>query len=76
MTRKGKLYSTLAASLVVLAACDGSDGVMGNPQSQFGPMFAAAFNAGPDDDAKPSEELVITYGGFEGVDLNADPLDI
>ena len=76
MTRKGKLYSTLAASLVVLAACDGSDGVLGNPQSQFGPLFASAFNGTADDDAKDDPDLVITYGGVDGVDLNADPLDI
>lgn len=76
MTRKGKLYSTLAASFVVLAACDGSDGVLGNAQAQFGPMFAAAFNGTADDDAKDDPNLVITYGGVDGVDLNADPLDI
>ena len=76
MTRKGKLYSTLAASLVILAACDGSDGIMGNAQAQFGTMFAAAFNGTADADAKDDPNLVITYGGVEGVDLNADPLDI
>ena len=76
MTRKGKLYSTLAASLVIVAACDGSDGAMGNAQSQFGTMFAAAFNGKADADPKDDPNLVISYGGVDGVDLNADPLDI
>ena len=76
MTRKGKLLSTLAASLVVLAACDGSDGVLGNSQAQFGSLFASAFNAGPDADAKDDPNLEITYGGVSGVDLEADPLDV
>lgn len=76
MTRKGKLLSALAATLVVLAACDGSDGVAGNPQAQFGNMFAAAFNGGVNDDAKDDPNLEIVFGGVEGVDLDADPLDI
>ena len=76
MTRKSKLLSMLVASLVILAACDGSDGVMGNAQSQFGRQFAAAFNGAPDSDARDDPNLVITYGGVTGVDLNADPLDI
>lgn len=76
MTRKGKLFSSLAATLVILAACDGSDGIAGNPQAQFGTLFAAAFNGGADDDAKDDPNLGITYGGVDGVDLDADPVDI
>ena len=76
MTLNGKLLSTLAATLVILAACDGSDGVLGNPQSQFGTLFAAAFNGGADDDATDDPNLEIVYGGVDGVDLDADPLDI
>ena len=76
MTRKGKQLSTIAASLALLAACDGSDGILGNPQAQFGTMFEAAFNAGSDADAKDEPNLGIAYGGVDGVDLEADPLDI
>ena len=76
MTRNRKLLSIFVASLVILAACDGSDGVMGNAQAQFGKNFAAAFNGGPDSDVRDDPNLVITYGGVTGVDLNADPLDI
>ena len=76
MTRNGKLLSMLVASLVILAACDGSDGVMGNAQSQFGKQFAAAFNAKTAADPKDDPNLVITYKGVTGVDYTADPLDI
>lgn len=76
MTYKTKLWSTLGVSLLVLAACDGSDGAMGNPQEQFGNLFANAFNASPDADPKDDPDLVITFGGVEGVDLGGDPLDI
>ena len=76
MTRKCKLFASLGASLAVLVACDGSDGVLGNPQAQFGSMFETAFNAGPDADAQDDPNLGIAYGGVDGVDLAADPLDI
>lgn len=76
MTSKGKLLSTLAVTLMVLAACDGSDGVAGNAQAQFGSLFATAFNGGVDADPEDDPNLVITFGGVDGVDLDADPLDI
>ena len=76
MTRNVKLLSVLVGSLAILAACDGSDGVAGNAQAQFGSLFAAAFNA--DANAAPADDpdLVIVFGGVTGVDLTADPLDI
>jgi hypothetical protein len=74
MTRKRKLLSVVGMSLVVLAACDGSDGVLGNAQAQFGNVFAAAFNA--PGTAEPSEALAIRYQGVNGVSLTAEPVDI
>ena len=76
MTRKSKLLSTFAATLALLAACDGSDGVMGNASSQFGNQFAAAFNAKSTAAAKDDPNLVITYKGVTGVNYTADPVDI
>ena len=74
MTRNRKLLSVAGVSLVVLAACDGSDGVIGNVQAQFGKDFAMAFNA--DSTAEPSEQLSIRYLGVNGVSLTAEPVDI
>ena len=73
MTRNGKILTGVGLSFVVLAACDGSNGVFGNPAFQFGPIFAAAFAA--DDNATPAEDLRITYLGVDGVSLTADPVD-
>ena len=76
MTRNVKLLSALGVSLAVLAACDENIGVPGNAQTQFGALFAAAFNA--DTNAPPADDpdLVIVYKGVTGVDITADPLDI
>ena len=76
MTRKTKLLSSLGATLALLAACDGSDGAFGNPQAQFGRMFASAFNAKSTAIPADDPNLVIVYNGVSGVDLTADPLDI
>lgn len=76
MTRKAKLLSSLGLSLAVLVACDGSDGVVGNAQAQFGNLFATAFNADANADPKDDPDLVIAYDGVPDVDLTADPLDI
>jgi phosphoglycolate phosphatase-like HAD superfamily hydrolase len=76
MTRKAKLLSALGLSLAVLVACDGSDGVVGNAQAQFGSLFAAAFNADANADPKDDPDLAIVYNGVQDVDLTADPLDI
>ncbi len=73
MARKTKILTGLGVTLAVLAACDGSDGVAGNPVFQFGPVFAAAFNARPN--SVPAENLVITYLGVDGINLTADPVD-
>ena len=76
MTRNKKLLTAFVASLAFLAACDGSDGVLGNAQAQFGNQFAAAFNAKNTADPKEDPNLVIVYKGVTGVDFTADPLDI
>ena len=76
MTRKTKLLSSLGATLALLAACDGSDGALGNAQAQFGNLFAAAYNADSLADPADDPNLVIVYNGVSGVDLTADPLDI
>ena len=82
MTRKRKLLSVLGVSLVVLAACDGSDGVFGNPASQFGENFEVAFGAGSNDAPRDNsadgtkDDLTITFAGDEGVSLTDQPLDI
>lgn len=73
MTRNRKILTGVGLSFVVLAACDGSDGTFGNPASQFGEAFAAAFNADSTD--TPAEDLTITYLGVTGVNLTADPVD-
>ncbi len=73
MTRNRKILAGVGMSFVFLVACDGSDGIMGNPASQFGPAFAAAFNAGPND--VPSEDLLITYLGNDEVSLTDAPVD-
>lgn len=69
-----KLLTGMGLSLVFLAACDGADGVVGNAQSQFGPAFAAAFNALSTD--VPSEDLTIVYRGVTGVSLTEQPIDL
>ncbi len=74
MTRNVKILSALAIALGVLAACDGSDGTFGNAQIQFGPQFAAAFNAGPTEE--PKEELAIVFRGVNGPNFTAGPIDI
>lgn len=63
----------MGLSLAFLAACDGSDGTLGNPAFQFGQAFATAFNLGPN--AAPAEDLTIAYMGAPGVSLTADPID-
>ncbi len=73
MTRNRKILAGVSMSFAFLVACDGSDGIMGNPASQFGPAFAAAFNAGPND--VPSEDLLITYLGNDEVSLTDAPVD-
>lgn len=73
MKRNSKILTSLGVSLVILAACDGSDGTFGNPASQFGDVFAAAFNADPND--APTENLKISYLGKQNVDLTAEPVD-
>ena len=75
MTRKSKLLSTFAATLALLAACDGSDGVMGNASSQFGNQFAAAFNAKSTAAAKDDPNLVITYKGVTALDVSSNLMD-
>lgn len=75
MTRTRKLGWTAGVSLLVLAACDGSDGIIGNPSTQFGSIFAAAFAA--DMNAAPvNDPLTITYRGTTGPSLTAAPLDL
>ncbi|QDA36469.1 hypothetical protein E4L95_04495 [Paracoccus liaowanqingii] len=74
MTRHVKLLSGLGLALAVLAACDGSDGTFGNAQTQFGPAFAAAFNAQPVDE--PKEDLAIIFRGVNGPNFTAEPIDI
>lgn len=74
MTRNVKLLSALGVALAVLAACDGSDGTFGNAQIQFGPQFAAAFNAAPNDE--PKEDLAIVFRGVNGPNFTEDPIDI
>lgn len=76
MTRRGKCLSALTASFAFLAACDGSDGVLGNAQSQFGPAFAAAFNTPSDGMPKDGADLAIEYRGTKGVDPTATPIDL
>ena len=76
MTRNVKLLSSLAAILALVAACDGGNGVAGNPQAKFGNLFAAAFNANSAADPADDPNLVIVYNGVNGVDYTADPLDI
>ena len=73
MTRNGKILLGVGLSFGFLAACDGSDGVFGNPAFQFGEVFAAAFAADPN--SVPAEDLRITYLGNAGVSLTADPVD-
>lgn len=73
MARNRNILAGVALSLAALVACDGSDGLPGNPQSQFGAAFAAAFNAGPN--AVPSENLLITYLGNSEVSLTDAPVD-
>lgn len=73
MTRNRKILTGAGLSLIVLAACDGSDGVIGNPSFQFGEAFVNAFNAGAD--TVPAEDLRISYLGVDGVNLTADPVD-
>lgn len=73
MTRNRKFLTAVGLSLVVLAACDGSDGAFGNPASQFGEAFAAAFGA--DANSVPTETLTIAFQGTPGVNLTAAPLD-
>ncbi len=73
MTQKRKFLTGAGLSLLVLAACDGSDGTFGNPSFQFGEVFANAFNAGAN--TTPTDTLQITYLGAEGVNLTADPVD-
>jgi len=73
MTRNGKILTGAGLSFAILAACDGSDGAFGNPASQFGEIFAAAFAAAPT--ATPSEDLTIAYLGVQGVNLTAEPVD-
>ncbi len=74
MTRNGKILAGLGLTVIVLAACDGSDGVIAGPALLFGQAFAAAFNADPKD--QPSENLTITYQGVNGINLTALPIDI
>lgn len=76
MTRKRKYLSALTASFAFLAACDGSDGILGNPQSQFGPAFAAAFNTPGDGKPKDGADLAIEYRGTKGVDPMATPINL
>lgn len=73
MTRNRNILTGVGMSLAILAACDGSDGILGNPASQFGPAFEAAFNAGPND--VPSQNLLITYLGNDDVSLIDAPVD-
>lgn len=73
MTRNSKFLTGAGLSLLVLAACDGSDGTFGNPAFQFGEVFARAFAA--DRNSVPTEELRITYLGVDGVNQTADPVD-
>lgn len=72
MTRNRKTLIGTGLSLLILAACGGG-GMVGNPAFQFGPIFAAAFAAGPN--TVPAEELRITYLGVDGVNLTAEPVD-
>lgn len=74
MTLNRKLLIWTGLSFLLLAACDGSDVMVGDPQSQFGPAFAAAFNAAPTDD--PAEDLTIIYRGVTGVSLTEQPIDL
>lgn len=74
MKTRQKLLVGLAAALSVLAACDGSDGVAGNVQSQFGPAFQAAFNAAPN--STPAEPGDIIFRGTIGPVLTGTPIDI
>lgn len=74
MTLNSKLLTGMGLSLAFLAACDGSDGVMGNAASQFGPAFETAFNALSTD--VPQEDLTIVYRGVTGVSLTEQPIDI
>lgn len=79
MTLNGKLLPALGMTLALLAACDGSDGgngAIGNAQSQFGPLFAAAFNADPNDVPKDDPDLAIVRLGVTGINLTGTPLDI
>ena len=78
MTRNAKLLAALGLVVLGVAACDGSDspGAPGTAQSQFGDLFAAAFNADANAVPKDGAELGIVYGGVDGVDLTAAPLDL
>lgn len=76
MTRRGKCLSALTASFAFLAACDGSDGILGNPQSQFGSAFAAAFNTPGNGKPKDGTDLAIEYRGTNGVDPTATPINL
>ncbi len=73
MTRKGKILTGVGLSFVFLAACDGSDGAFGNPASQFGEAFAAAFSA--DANSAPTEDLLIAFQGVQGVSETSAPVD-
>jgi hypothetical protein len=74
MKTRQKLFAGLAGGLIVLAACDGSDGFAANPQSQFGAAFLAAFNAEPN--SIPVEPGDIIFRGKVGPTLTGTPLDI
>ena len=77
MTRNAKLLAALGLVTLGLAACDGSEGpaAPGTVQSQFGSLFAAAFDADANAVPKDGAELAIVYGGVDGVDLTAAPVD-
>lgn len=76
MKRTLRTSSIVIMACLALAACNDDDGDDGEQDSrselerQFGPTFAAAFNA--DEDAEPLDE---TRDGFVSVSSTDDPVE-
>ncbi len=84
MTHKIKLLSLLCGALLLVAACDDSDviagdgdddAVMAGVADQFGPGFAAIFNADRNGDPANIDDVVISFLGVNGPNFTADPVD-
>lgn len=75
MSSKAKLWSGLGLSVAILVACDGADGVLGNPAAQFGTFFLTAFNVPANGTPLPTDGEQITYLGVVGVNSSAQPVD-